>query len=140
FNQLRTMGVGLVTAVGNQVAAADARGDSGELRALVRASLLLATLAGAAGAVLMVGIGHGVAWLGQGPGVVEAARPVIYALAPGLLRCLWLQAIRQFTVGMNRPQALLRITLASIVVNIGLNWAFSHGVWIFPELGLPRIG
>ncbi|HLU73995.1 MAG TPA: MATE family efflux transporter [Nonomuraea sp.] len=140
FNQLRTMGVGLVTAVGNQVAAADARGDSGELRDLVRASLLLATLAGAAGAVLMVGIGHAVAWLGQDPGVVEAAKPVIYAMAPGLLPCLWFQAIRQFTVGMNRPQALLRITLASIVVNIGLNWAFIHGVWIFPELGLPGIG
>ena len=154
FNQLRTMGVGMVTAVGNQVAAADARAESTgedgngadgaaaqeEVRDLVRASLLLSTLVGVAGAVLMVLIGHAVIWLGQDPDVVDAAKPVLYTMAPGLIPCLWFQAIRQFTVGMRRPQALLRITLASIAVNAGLNWAFIHGTWIFPELGLPGIG
>ncbi|MEU6609203.1 MATE family efflux transporter [Streptomyces shenzhenensis] len=145
FNQLRTMGVGLVTAVGNQVAAADARTEKGEsgredVRDLVRASLLLATLAGAVGAVLMVLIGHAVIWLGQDPDIVRTAKPVLYALAPGLLPCLWFQAIRQFTVGLRRPQALLRITLASIAVNAGLNWVLIHGTWIVPKLGLPGIG
>ncbi|UUU34217.1 MATE family efflux transporter [Streptomyces sp. CA-210063] len=148
FNQLRTMGVGMVTAVGNQVAAADARAESAgvseeaqeDVRDLVRASLLLSTLAGVVGAVLMVLIGHAVILLGQDPEVVDAAKPVLYTMAPGLIPCLWFQAIRQFTVGMRRPQALLRITLASIAVNVGLNWAFIHGTWIFPELGLPGIG
>ncbi|MEV5463166.1 MATE family efflux transporter, partial [Streptomyces cellulosae] len=124
FNQLRTMGVGMVTAVGNQVAAADARAESAdssgaaedEVRDLVRASLLLSTLVGVVGAVLMVLIGHAVIWLGQDPEVVDAAKPVLYTMAPGLIPCLWFQAIRQFTVGMRRPQALLRITLASIAV------------------------
>ncbi|MEV5320292.1 MATE family efflux transporter [Streptomyces sp. NPDC052687] len=147
FNQLRTMGVGLVTAVGNQVAAADARGEQDgseaareDVRDLVRASLLLSTLAGLAGAVLMILIGHAVVWLGQDPDVVDAAKPVLYAMAPGLLPCLWFQAIRQFTVGMRRPQALLRITIASIAVNAGLNWVFIHGTWFFPKLGLPGVG
>lgn len=151
FNQLRTMGVGLVTAVGNQVAAADARAEGGEgggsgeaateeVRDLVRASLLLSTLAGVAGAILMVLIGHAVVWLGQDPDVVDAAKPVLYTMAPGLVPCLWFQAIRQFTVGMRRPQALLRITLASIAVNAGLNWVFIHGTWGLPKLGLPGIG
>ncbi|MFG2957942.1 MATE family efflux transporter [Streptomyces sp. NPDC048291] len=145
FNQLRTMGVGMVTSVGNQVAAADAHAEKGgtdaaDVRDLVRASLLLATLAGMAGAVLMVLIGHALVWLGQDPDVVRTAQPVLYTMAPGLLPCLWFQAIRQFTVGMRRPQALLRITLASIAVNAGLNWLFIHGTWIFPKLGLPGIG
>ncbi|MFF7258770.1 MATE family efflux transporter [Streptomyces sp. NPDC008159] len=148
FNQLRTMGVGMVTAVGNQVAAADARAESAdapgaaedEVRDLVRASLLLSTLVGVVGAVLMVLIGHAVIWLGQDPEVVDAAKPVLYTMAPGLIPCLWFQAIRQFTVGMRRPQALLRITLVSIAVNAGLNWTFIHGTWILPELGLPGIG
>ncbi|MGW0121539.1 MATE family efflux transporter [Streptomyces sp. NPDC003327] len=151
FNQLRTMGVGMVTAVGNQVAAAAARAESADgdaaraeadedVRDLVRAALALATLAGLAGAVLMVLIGHAVAWLGQDPTVVETAQPVLYALAPGLIPCLWFQAIRQFTVGMRRPQALLQITIASIAVNAALNWGFIHGTWFLPELGLPGIG
>ncbi|MFJ8504233.1 MATE family efflux transporter [Streptomyces avermitilis] len=149
FNQLRTMGVGLVTAVGNQVAAADARAETEgadaeaaheEVRDLVRASLLLSTLAGLAGAVLMVLIGHAVVFLGQDPDVVDAAKPVLYAMAPGLVPCLWFQAIRQFTVGMRRPQSLLRITIASIAVNAGLNWILIHGTWGLPELGLPGVG
>jgi MATE family multidrug resistance protein len=41
---------------------------------------------------------------------------------------------------MRRPQALLRITIASIAVNAGLNWVFIHGTWFFPKLGLPGIG
>ncbi|MFF9472369.1 MATE family efflux transporter [Streptomyces roseolus] len=151
FNQLRTMGVGMVTAVGNQVAAAAARAEAADtdearaeadedVRDLVRAALALATLAGLAGAVLMVAIGHAVAWLGQDASVVDAAKPVLHAMAPGLIPCLWFQAIRQFTVGMRRPQALLQITIASIAVNAALNWGLVHGTWILPELGLPGIG
>jgi MATE family multidrug resistance protein len=147
FNQLRTMGVGLVTAVGNQVAAASARGESGsapdeegEVRDIVRASFLIATMAGIAGAVLMVALGYALHWLGQDPAVLERAQPMLLALAPGLVPCLWFQVIRQYTVGMRRPKALVWITVGSIGVNAGLNWLFITGAWGLPELGLPGIG
>ncbi|MFB9593654.1 MATE family efflux transporter [Streptomyces racemochromogenes] len=150
FNQLRTMGVGLVTSVGNQIAAAaaraekDAAGRGGqayeEVRGTVRASLAVATLAGIAGAVLMILTGQALIWLGQDAAVVERTQTMLLALAPGLLPCLWFQAIRQFTVGMRRPQALLRITIASVAVNAGLNWILVHGTWGVPRLGLTGIG
>ncbi|MFD8780942.1 MATE family efflux transporter [Kitasatospora sp. NPDC059599] len=171
FNQLRTMGVGLVTSVGNQVAAAAARAertadeapeeasdtapavaavpavavpavaeDGDEVRGLVRAAMAVATLAGLAGAVLMVLIGQAATWLGQDAAVAHRAQGMLSALAPGLLPCLWFQAVRQFTVGMRRPQALLRITLASVAVNAALNWVFIHGTWGLPKLGLTGIG
>ncbi|MEV8017149.1 MATE family efflux transporter [Streptomyces sp. NPDC086554] len=164
FNQLRTMGVGLVTSVGNQIAAAAARaeqaesvrksgpqkakgtkeaaggGDHEEVRGIVRASLAVATLAGIAGAVLMILIGQALPLLGQDADVVDRAQSMLFALAPGLLPCLWFQAIRQFTVGMRRPQALLQITVASIAVNAGLNWVLVHGTWGLPRLGLTGIG
>ncbi|MEV0642027.1 MATE family efflux transporter [Streptomyces sp. NPDC050619] len=149
FNQLRTMGVGLVTAVGNQVSAASARADEDEelteaaqeeVRDVVRAALALATLAGVVGALVILLIGRAVTYLGQDPDVVDTAWPVLLTLAPGLIPCLWFQAIRQFTVGMRRPQALLQITIASVAVNVALNWGLIHGTWILPELGLPGIG
>ncbi|WP_171169645.1 MATE family efflux transporter [Streptomyces sp. I05A-00742] len=149
FNQLRTMGVGLVTSVGNRIAATAARaetaeGDSAEsdegVRRIVRASMAVATLAGLAGAVLMLLIGQALPVLGQETAVADRARTMLLALAPGLLPCLWFQAVRQFTVGMRRPQALLRITIASVAVNAGLNWLLIHGSWGLPELGLPGIG
>ncbi|MFE2269956.1 MATE family efflux transporter [Streptomyces lavendulae] len=168
FNQLRTMGVGLVTSVGNQIAAAAARAekadrtgadatgadatdtkgtdanggdaDGEEIRALVRAAMAVATLAGIAGALLMIGTGHAATLLGQDAGVAHRAQGMLAALAPGLVPCLWFQAIRQFTVGMRRPQALLQITLASVAVNAALNWGFIHGTFGLPELGLTGIG
>ncbi|MGV9320141.1 MATE family efflux transporter [Streptomyces sp. NPDC003660] len=150
FNQIRTMGVGLVTSVGNQIAAAAARteqaspGDADEgaakVRGILRASMMVATLAGVAGALVMILVGRALSLLGQEAEVVALARTMLYALAPGLLPCLWFQAIRQFTVGMRRPQALLRITLASIAVNAGLNWALIHGVSGLPRLGLTGVG
>ncbi|MFK0221012.1 MATE family efflux transporter [Streptomyces vinaceus] len=150
FNQLRTMGVGLVTSVGNQVAAAAARAEKGdrndaekgedEVRALVRAAMAVATLAGVAGAILMILIGQAATFLGQDAAVADRAQGMLLALAPGLVPCLWFQAIRQFTVGMRRPQALLRITLASVAVNAALNWVFIHGTFGLPVLGLTGIG
>ncbi|MER5344604.1 MATE family efflux transporter [Streptomyces mirabilis] len=150
FNQLRTMGVGLVTSVGNQIAAAAARAEHAteaaqgkareDVRGIVRASLAVATLAGVAGAVLMILVGRCLGLLGQNAAVVDSARTLLFALAPGLLPCLWFQAIRQFTVGMRRPQALLQITVASIAVNAGLNWVLIHGTWGLPKLGLTGIG
>ncbi|MFJ9817710.1 MATE family efflux transporter [Streptomyces sp. NPDC101151] len=155
FNQVRTMGVGLVTSVGNQIAAAAARAEQAavdandktaeetahdEVRAIVRASLAVATLAGLAGAFVMILIGQALTWLGQDAAVVDLSQKMLYALAPGLLPCLWFQAIRQFTVGMRRPQALLQITLASIAVNAGLNWVLIHGTFGLPRLGLTGVG
>ncbi|SCF56735.1 MATE family efflux transporter [Streptomyces sp. Ncost-T10-10d] len=154
FNQLRTMGVGLVTSVGNQIAAAGARAEQAaqdanqdgqeqgreEVQGIVRASMALATLAGIAGAVLMILIGQALPWLGQDAAVADRAQTVIFALAPGLLPCLWFQVIRQFTVGMQRPQALLQITIASIAVNAGLNWILIHGTWGLPRMGLTGVG
>ncbi|MEV6126664.1 MATE family efflux transporter [Streptomyces violaceusniger] len=162
FNQLRTMGVGLVTSVGNQVAAAAARSETraagtegrpapeatqagpetatGEVAAIVRASLVVATLAGLAGAALMLLIGRLLPFLGQESTVADRAQDMLLTLAPGLLPCLWFQAVRQFTVGMRRPQALLQITLASVAVNAGINWVLIHGTWGIPKLGLPGVG
>ncbi|MCX5197428.1 MATE family efflux transporter [Streptomyces sp. NBC_00249] len=149
FNQLRTMGVGLVTSVGNQIAAAAARAEKDgdhaeesqqEVRSIVRASLAVATLAGLAGALLMILIGQSLTWLGQDAEVVGLTRTMLYALAPGLLPCLWFQAVRQFTVGMRRPQALLQITIASVAVNAGLNWILIHGTFGLPRLGLTGVG
>ncbi|MER5696475.1 hypothetical protein ACWDBO_43875 [Streptomyces mirabilis] len=73
--------------------------------------------------------------LGQDAAVVDSARTMLFALAHGLLPCLWFQAIRRFTVGMRRPQAPLQITVASIAVNAG------HGFRItligYCAVGLP---
>ncbi|WP_406266119.1 MATE family efflux transporter [Nocardia sp. NBC_00881] len=146
FNQIRTMCVGLITASGNQIAtavsAAGKRGEAPdrEIRDLLRSSFLIATVAGIAGGAVLIGLGWALPRLGQDPGVLADARPLMVALAPGLLPCLWFQVLRQYTVGMQRPQALLLVTIGSVVLNLLLALGFIHGRAGLPALGLTGIG
>src|SRR5437763_5142289 len=115
YNQLRTMCVGVVTAVGNLVAAAGGRGSArsgdhrlderarDEVRQIVSASFLVATLVGLLGGGVLIALSYALSWFGQDSQVLELARPTMAALAPGLVPMLWLNVLRQFAVGMQRP-------------------------------------
>ncbi|MFF0489980.1 MATE family efflux transporter [Nocardia sp. NPDC004068] len=146
FNQIRTMCVGLITATGNQVAtvvsAAEKRNTNAdtEIRDVVRSSFLIATVAGLLGGLVLIGLGWALRWLWQDASVLAEARPMMVALAPGLLPCLWFQVLRQYSVGMQRPQALLLVTLASVGLNLVLALGFMHGWAGLPALGLTGIG
>lgn len=146
FNQIRTMCVGLTTATGNQIATVVSRAEKrntdadDEIRDVVRSSFLIATLAGLLGGLVLIGLGWSLRWLGQDAGVLAEARPMMIALAPGLLPCLWFQVLRQYSVGMQRPQALLLVTLGSVALNLVLALALMHGWAGLPALGLTGIG
>lgn len=152
YNQLRTMCVGAVTAVGNLVAGAVGRGEKrsggphldertgNEVRQVVRAAFLVATLVGLLGGVVLVALGYALTWFGQDSRVLELARPTMMALAPGLVPMLWLNVLRQFAVGMRRPGSLLGVTVVSIAVNVALDGGFAYGWFGFPVLGLTGIG
>lgn len=146
FNQIRTMCVGLITGTGNQVATVVSRAEKqgraaeSEVREVVRSSFLIATVAGLLGGALLIGLGWALRWLGQDAAVLAEARPMMVALAPGLVPCLWFQVLRQYTVGMQRPQALLLVTLGSVVLNLVLALTFMHGWAGLPALGLTGVG
>lgn len=152
YNQLRTMCVGMVTGVGNLVAASIGRGEKmpdtplgkeiahAEVRDLLRASMLLATLVAIVAALLLVGLSYSLGFLGQDATVISLARPIMTTLAPGLLPMLWLNVLRQFAVGMRRAGSLFMVTLISIAVNASLNAIFIYGWFGVPRIGLAGIG
>ncbi|HEY2203127.1 MAG TPA: MATE family efflux transporter [Pseudonocardia sp.] len=152
YNQLRTMCVGVVTAVGNLVAGAAGRGEtrSGgeqldrrateEVRQVARSAFLVATLVGLLGGAVLVALSWALGFFGQKPQVLELARPTMLALAPGLVPMLWLNVLRQVAVGMRRPGSLLGVTIVSVAVNAALDGGFAYGWFGFPVLGLPGIG
>ncbi|RDI50771.1 MATE family efflux transporter [Nocardia mexicana] len=152
YNQIRTMCVGMVTGVGNMVSGAVGRADKrggdaeldeqarDEIRGYLRAAFAVATLTSVAGAIVLIAIGYLLGALGQRPEVVDAARSIIWTLAPGLVPMLWLNVLRQFAVGMRRAGSLMRVTILSIGVNALLNAVFIYGWLGLPELGLAGIG
>lgn len=152
YNQVRTMCVGMVTGVGNMIAAAAGGSETrtrtvelddqarAEISGLLRAGLGVATLTAALGSSILIALGFALRWFGQEPVVLELIRPILWALAPGLMPMLWLNVLRQFAVGMRRAGSLLRVTLASIAVNAFLNALFVFGWLGIPTLGLAGIG
>ena len=139
FNQLRTMGTGLVTGTGNLVAFANGQHDRSQIMRLVRASFALSTLAALACALLLSCVEKPLIWLGQEPAVARQTALYLAAAAPGMLPCLWFQSLRQYTVGMRKPGPLLAITVASVAANVVLDYALMVGRFGFPALGLTGI-
>jgi MATE family multidrug resistance protein len=139
FNQLRTMGAGLVTGSGNLVAYANGQRDAARIMQLVRASFALSTLAALVFSLVLLLVERPLLWLGQDPEVAHATARYLAAAAPGMLPCLWFQSLRQYTVGLRKPGPLLAITVVSILVNAALDYALMFGRWGFPRLGLTGV-
>lgn len=72
---------------------------------------------------------------GQPPEVVAVMAPYFALIAVSLVPTLLFQADRQFAEAMGRPWAPLTIMLASVALNVTLNWIF-----IFGHLGAPAWG
>ncbi|ORX18248.1 MATE family efflux transporter [Mycobacterium xenopi] len=152
YNLMRTMCVGVVTAVGNLVARAAGQGEarSGgdwpdeqaqeEIRHITRSAFLVATGAAVMLGAALIGLGYVLPLFGVDKDVLAHARPMMIALAPGLIPMVWLNVLRQFSVGMRRPGPLLAVSIASIAVNAGLDFAFIYGLLGLPKLGLAGIG
>lgn len=89
---------------------------------------------------MLVALSYALTFFGQDSAVLDLARPMMMALAPGLIPMLWLNALRQFAVGMRRPGSLLGVTIVSVAINAGLDGAFINGWFGFPVLGLVGVG
>jgi MATE family multidrug resistance protein len=99
----------------------------------------LTTLAALVFAVLMLVIEKPLGWLGQEESIARQSALYLAAAAPGMLPCLWFQALRQYTVGLRKPGPLLAITIVSIALNAALDYALMFGRFGFPKLGLVGI-
>ncbi|UQX03979.1 MATE family efflux transporter [Streptomyces sp. RerS4] len=135
FNQLRTTGTGLVTGVSNLVAEARVREDRERIGAVLFAGLFWATVCGVLFCAALLLVGPLLVLLGQDPTVVDKAGEFLMVMAPGMLPCLWFQALRHFTTGLKRPGPLLAITLASVGVTIALNYVLIYGAFGLPAFG-----
>lgn len=139
FNQLRTMGTGLVTSVSNLVAEAHARGHQERIRALLVAGFFWASLSGLVFMTLLLLLERPLIWIGQEHAVASMAFQYLLLASPGLLPCLWFQALRHFTTGLKCPGPLLAITLISIALTASLNYIVVYGHFGSPAFGFTGV-
>ncbi|MFG1792536.1 MATE family efflux transporter [Nocardia sp. NPDC049149] len=146
FNQIRSICVGVITGTENLVAIAVSSAEKREvtpdsdLRAVLRSSFAIATVSGVLGGLLLIGFGWSLQWLGQDAAVLDAARPMIVALAPALLPYLWFQVLRLYTIGMQRAQVASMVSVGAALLNLVLVPCLVYGFGPLPALRLTGIG
>ncbi|WP_051343146.1 MATE family efflux transporter [Pseudonocardia spinosispora] len=129
FAMVTAVGTSLLSATSGQITAAVARARARgtcpvyQVRDLVRAAIAVATVAGAMGLLAVLGIGALLPLLGQDAEVVALTRPLLLAMAPGLLPFLWTAALSQYRCGLGRPESTATIQLVTLALNAGLGLA-----------------
>lgn len=129
------VGSGFAKAVMPMVAAALGRDDETQVRRDTRMGIWLS-------------IGYGLAvypvfwWsmpillaLGQDPEVATIAQDYMRIAGLGMVPALVVTVLQSYLSALHRTQVVLWVTLAAVVVNIGVNWALIFGNWGFPEMG-----
>ncbi|MDX5349962.1 MAG: MATE family efflux transporter [Paracoccaceae bacterium] len=129
------LGSGFAKAVMSMVAASLARGDETQVRRDTRMGLWLSIGFGLVAYPIFWWAGPILLALGQKPEVADMARDYLRIAGIGLAPALCVTVLQSYLSAFGRTQVVLWVTLASVGVNIVVNWALIFGNWGFPEMG-----
>ena len=113
--------VGIVRAVGNQVAWAHGENDDTAIRNAVRGGILVAVCLGGLMVVTLAASGPVLAFLGQPPDLIGPATIYLTWAGLGILPNLIYTTLHGLTVGLSRPGATTVITFLAVVVKATVN-------------------
>ncbi len=140
FNVFYVLGIGLMMPVAVFVAHAQGAGRAEESGEYLRHGVALAVGFGAIETVVAVGLGWRLDWFGQPPEVLAAVNPFFLLISASMVPVLLYLALRQYAEAMGRPWVPMIAMLATVALNVFLNWILIYGHWGAPALGLTGAG
>lgn len=78
--------------------------------------------------------------MGQDASIIPTAREYYYYMVISALPIMLYSTARQFLEGLGNTFYAMVIVIISNLINVGLNFAFIYGWWIFPEMGAVGAG
>ena len=135
FNVFFIIGIGILVPVAIFASRSRGAGRHDEAGEYLRHGLLLSLVAGVIECGLIFLLSYRLGWFHQPPEVVAAVNPFLVLIGTSLVPVLAYLALRQFAESMGRPWVSTLIVLASVGLNVVLNWIFIYG-----HLGAPRMG
>jgi multidrug resistance protein, MATE family len=132
--------VGLMIPISILVSRAHGGGDEAEASEWMKHGVVLATIAGVAGILVMLGLGTQLHRFGQPEEVLAVVQPYYTIIMVSVLPTIWFQVLRQFGESLERPLMPMIILLAGVALNVLLNWIFIYGNWGAPAMGLTGAG
>ena len=135
FFAVFTFGTGFANAVMPMVATAASSGQETEVRRATRMGLWLSIAFGLGALPVFWFSGALLTLLGQPEDVIPLAEAYMRLLGFSLVPALIVMVLKNYLAALGHTQVALWITVAAVVLNIGLNW-----VLIFGNLGVPEMG
>jgi MATE family multidrug resistance protein len=140
FNVFFIFAIGLLVPVALFASRSRGAGRHEEAGEYLRHGLLLAFVAGVVECGLIFLLSHRLGWFHQPPEVEAAVNPFLLLIGASLVPVLAYLALRQFAESMGRPWVSTNIVLASVGLNVVLNWIFIYGHLGAPKMGLAGAG
>lgn len=133
-------GFGVLSAVSVRASHAHGAENRAQAGETLRGGLLLALILGILVAlVVQFGIPL-LPLLGQKPEVNSACVNFLLLCAWSVVPVYLTTASKNFCEALSRPWVPFWILIASVLLNVGLNWLFIYGNWGFPAMGLDGAG
>lgn len=132
--------IGLSMAISPLVAAAMGEGDHDKpLRILYNGIWVVGLAATLLAIAIHLGV-DAVDYMGQDKIVAELSKPYLIWMAWGMIPMALFMAIKQYADGLGKTQMPMYLSLASIPLNVLLNYIFIYGKWGAPRLELEGAG
>ncbi|MBS0631862.1 MAG: MATE family efflux transporter [Verrucomicrobia bacterium] len=135
FSVFYVLSIGLMLPVAVFVSRARGAGRPEESGEYLRHGLALALGFGVLETLLLFALGTQLGHFGQPPEVLAIVGPFFLLISASLTPVLVYLALRQFAEAMGRPWMPMFVMLASVALNVVLNWIFIYG-----HLGAPALG
>ncbi len=140
FHVFLMFGIGVSYGITPLVAQADGEGDQNKITRILRNGIIMCSVAGLIlfGGQLITSFFLGA--MSQPEAVIELGTPYFMIIATSIIPLMFFQNFKQFTEGLSVTKQTMFITIASNLINVGLNYLLIYGKFGFPELGLNGAG
>lgn len=128
--------MGLLSIVGVLCAQAEGAGEKKQAGLAVRQGFIISLLIGVPAMGLIWKLDTVLGWTGQDPIVMQLLAPYLHGLWPCVLPMLFFAVLRNFVSALARPQAVMTITVAAVLINYLLTLWLVNGGFGVPALGL----
>jgi MATE family multidrug resistance protein len=134
------LGIGISYGLTPLVARAMGQGKHAKTGRLLKNSLWINGVLGAALALLTLAVPAAGAWLGQPQDVMDTATGYVNVVGFSLFPLMLFMSYKQFSEGRGNTVMATRISLLGNGLNVGLNYVLIYGLWGLPEMGMTGAG
>lgn len=134
------VGIGVLMSLSVLAARAHGAGQPRDCSEYLRHGMILGVSLGTCGAILMLIAGTHLELFGQPDEVIAVVVPYFQIIGISMIPTLFFQVLRQFSEAVGHPWGPMGILLASVLLNVLLNWVLIYGHWGAPALGLEGAG